>query len=713
MKTRKYILFALAVLGLATSCQDRDWSTPSQEETIGAFGNKYIQATNVKTIAELKALYSNEINNNSLKEVKTPLQIVGVVTGNDAGGNIYNSLYIQDNTGAIAISVGQGGLSGPFAVGQAVMVELEGLYIGGYGKQAQIGTTYTNPKKEGATPQVGRMSRFMWQEHYRLLLPNDPLAAGMSAAPIEVKWNFNTLNIADDCAKLITLKGVTLAEADGTAVFAPSDGSVTLTANCANRVISGLTNVVLRTSTYADFANKAMPTERVDITGVATRYNDTWQLLMRSEADIVKSDTEAPPTSQPTGTGTQADPYNVAAVTQYTKSLASDAQSPSDVYTKGVIVSVSDIDTSGNFGNATYLISDYADGVTGTFQIYRGFGLNGEKFNKAGAKLINPGDTVIVKGKVVNYKGNTPQYAQGSTIVKLNNEGGGGTTTGEAEGTGTQADPFNVAAAIAKCQEAGETATNDIFYVKGIVNAEYTVDSYKNATLVLVDTEGSDAKFTAFRVKGADGANLKEGYKIPKNATVIVSGKLVNYKGNTPETAQNSGTLISVNGQAPELDGDSGGGGGGDTPSGDGVSKAIDGSTLTLTNTTVKASSTTVSVDFSAQGWTNGEAATTVNLSDGTAITFIQGDATNPPKYYDATKGVRFYATNGMTITASSKAIAKVVLNCDSYNGTNYVGNDMLYGSASGTSMTIINNHTSASGGVQLRVKTMEITYAE
>ena len=419
MKTTKYILFALAILGLATSCHESDWDVPSPQDTVDSYGNKYIQPTNVKTIAELKALYSNEINNNSLKQVTKPMQIIGLVNGNDEGGNIYNAIYVQDNTGAISISVGQGGLAGPFAIGQPVIIELEGLYVGGYGKQAQIGTTYTNPNKEGATPQVGRMSRYVWQNHYRLLLPGDELVAGMSVAPIEVKWNFNKLDISADCAKLITLKGVELAEADGKAVFAPNDGSVSLTSNCANRVIKDVSNVVLRTSTYADFANLVMPTGLVDITGVATRYNDTWQILMRTGKDIVASSTEPAPTVKPSGSGTQADPYNVARVMEITKALPADGKSSTDVYTKGYIVTISEIDTEGKFGNATYLISDQKDGSTGLFQIYRGFGLNGEKFNKAGARIIKEGDEVIIKGKVVNFKGNTPQYDQGSIIVSI------------------------------------------------------------------------------------------------------------------------------------------------------------------------------------------------------------------------------------------------------------------------------------------------------
>ena len=78
-----------------------------------------------------------------------------------------------------------------------------------------------------------------------------------------------------------------------------------------------------------------------------------------------------------------------------------------------------DTDPKSTYGNATYLISDYSDASTGSFQIYRGYGLKGEKFNKTGATLIKVGDKVTIKGKVINYKGNTLQYAQGSTIESI------------------------------------------------------------------------------------------------------------------------------------------------------------------------------------------------------------------------------------------------------------------------------------------------------
>ena len=54
-------------------------------------------------------------------------------------GNIYNELAIQDKTGAIIISIGQSGLYGFLPIGTEILIDLKDLYIGNYGKQAQIG----------------------------------------------------------------------------------------------------------------------------------------------------------------------------------------------------------------------------------------------------------------------------------------------------------------------------------------------------------------------------------------------------------------------------------------------------------------------------------------------------------------------------------------------------------------------------------------------
>lgn len=279
MKTKKYILFALAAL-LTVSCHDNGkWDAPDPDTGMASVGNQNLIASNPKTIAEIKAMFSTEIKEGGLKQVTEPMQIQAIVVGNDEGGNIYQSLYIQDATGAISLSIAQAGLYATFPVGQAVLIELNGLYVGGYGEQPQIGTIYENPKNGNI--QTGRMSRYLWMQHYKLISP----IPGLVPTPIIVS-NMKELDLAEDCCKLITLKGVEIAAADGKAVFAPDDGSVTLTSNCANRDIKGQSGVVIRTSTYAKFANTVMPTGKVDVTGIASRYNSTWQILMITGDDI-------------------------------------------------------------------------------------------------------------------------------------------------------------------------------------------------------------------------------------------------------------------------------------------------------------------------------------------------------------------------------------------------------------------------------------------
>ncbi len=60
-----------------------------------------------------------------------------------------------------------------------------------------------------------------------------------------------------------------------------------------------------------------------------------------------------------------------------------------------------------------------------------------------------------------------------------------------------------------------------------------------------------------------------------------------------------------------------------------------------------------------------------------------------------------------------AKKIAKVVITCDAYNGTTYIGNETLYGSNSGNTLTIVNKNATSTGGTQLRAQTIQIFYAE
>ena len=272
---------------------------------------------------------------------------------------------------------------------------------------------------------------------------------------------------------------------------------------------------------------------------------------------------------EPSGKGTLADPYNVAGALEFIAGLGADVQSPTDVYIKGYVTTITEAFGT-QYGNATFEISDTKEGAN-KFLCYRVKYFGGQGYSDPTATNIKEGDEVIICGKVVNYKGNTPETAANAAYVYSINGKGGGTTppdpgTGDAKGKGTQDDPFNIAAAIKKCQEVGETTSTDKYYIKGIVVKGGTVSGgYGNVTFTLGDTKDATDVFTAFQVAGTDGEKLADGYEVPAGAEVVVYGPVVNYKGNTPETAGKSAAqIVTVNGKKTNEGGDNPPAGGND-----------------------------------------------------------------------------------------------------------------------------------------------------
>lgn len=282
---KKFIYIAVALVSLAlASCMGDDYDDPKLD--VAPYGNNAIEETNVISIADLQAKYNSTITGSSYTKIDEDVKIKGIVTGNDIGGNIYNEVSVQDETGAVLVCINASGLYGYLPVGQEILIDLKGMYIGGYGKQMEIGGVYTNPKT-GKT-SIGKIDRYEWANQFKLIGTANP-----TKVAAQTITDVKQLNLDTDAAKLVTLQNVKFADANGKAVFAPKDGSVTLLANCANRGLKtadgkniSTNSVVVRTSTYAKFANNVMPGETVNITGIFTRYNNIWQILVRDENDI-------------------------------------------------------------------------------------------------------------------------------------------------------------------------------------------------------------------------------------------------------------------------------------------------------------------------------------------------------------------------------------------------------------------------------------------
>lgn len=278
IKTTYLLIFALACT-LFSSCMNGDWDEPDFNGA-APYGNNSLTEQNVITIAELIKKYPNVFaSTDQNKQIDEDIMIKGRITGNDVGGNIYKQVTLQDTTAAIIIAINEGGLNGYLAEGSEILVDLKGLYIGGYRKQPEIGAPYNGSS-------IGRMQKDIWAKHFKIL--GSPDASLIQ--PVDFNYKFEN-DMEANCAKLVTLKDVTFKEADGKSTFSTG----TSTGNAVNQELDGYgSKVVIRTSTYADFAAITLPYDTVakkklkcDITGIATRYNSTWQILIRKTSDIV------------------------------------------------------------------------------------------------------------------------------------------------------------------------------------------------------------------------------------------------------------------------------------------------------------------------------------------------------------------------------------------------------------------------------------------
>lgn len=424
------------------------------------------------------------------------------------------------------------------------------------------------------------------------------------------------------------------------------------------------------------------------------------------------------PTDPANGNGTADSPYNV------TGALA--AGSGTGVYVKGYIVGSVDgqvLSTGAMFSatsvTQTNLLIAASDGETNVNNCMP-VQLPSGAIRTALNLMDNAGNykkEVTLYGNIEKYFGVTGLKTVTYAVLDGKEIGvnpGGGTTTEPTEGTGTIDNPLTPSQAydIVLAMPADQTSTED-YYVKGKISSiKYTFSAqYGTATFNISDDGSTGGKeFAAYSCLYFGGQKWKDGdTQVNVGDEVIVCGKVVNYYGNTPEFASQKNYLVSLNGNTG---GNTGGGNEGGNTGGD----AGTGATATITM-----------ADF---GLENAAELTTLS-ANGVTLTFSAEGGSTTPKYYDSGNAARMYALNSLTITGS-KAISKVVLTC-AMNGTNPAnGNDMMYGEAGGTKVTtrkdsdtqvtfsnfsnntlkIVNDHSAASGGTQLRIVSLQVTYA-
>lgn len=323
-----------------------------------------------------------------------------------------------------------------------------------------------------------------------------------------------------------------------------------------------------------------------------------------------------------------------------------------------------------------------------------------------GVEAFTVGSQVKITGKLLKYvNANTgamvPEVKNAN--VEILGEGGGD----EPVVPGTE---VTCAKAAELCNALADGATSEETYtISGFITDVFATVSRNQQSFWMADTKDGGKVIQAY------WANLPEGVaEFKVGSEVKITGKLLKYVN------ANTGAVVpEVKNATVEIISEGEGGdepGGGDEPqepeepSASGIT--VSGNIITLAVEGVTAGTETHLVDLNAQGYENAQDVTTVS-DGGCTITFGSGaNTTNTPKFYTATKGVRMYANNVVTFTAD-KTIATITLTCDEYSGTTYVGNDTRTLDVNSNVFTLTNKHTDTKGGVQMRIKTVEFTFAE
>lgn len=101
------------------------------------------------TILDLKNMYKG-----APVTISDDIVIGGQVISEDRSGNVYKSLYIQDETGGIELKIGKNGLYNDYKLGQWVYVKCSGLTLGAYNGMVQLGWESNDSKYETSYIEV-------------------------------------------------------------------------------------------------------------------------------------------------------------------------------------------------------------------------------------------------------------------------------------------------------------------------------------------------------------------------------------------------------------------------------------------------------------------------------------------------------------------------------------------------------------------------------
>lgn len=237
MKNRLFntILLLAAVGMMFTACKKEYPEPPIQDLPIGT----------VYTISDILAMEPGTV-------FTEDASVYGIVTADEQSGNLYKAAFMQDRATGAAIELYLNAVSG-LRIGDSIRVYLKDVTYAMYNNLPQL-------------------SNFEADGHIVILANNKPIEPQVTTIA--------NINAGQHLAGLVKLGNVKFTEQN---TFAEPT-------TYGNRTLADPTDysqtVIVRTSNYANFANDSLPQGTGSLVAIATVYNSTWQLLIRSAREL-------------------------------------------------------------------------------------------------------------------------------------------------------------------------------------------------------------------------------------------------------------------------------------------------------------------------------------------------------------------------------------------------------------------------------------------
>lgn len=267
----KKIFFIFALANLFTNCINENFTNPIESSCVNPELTKTKEVATLYKEAKNPVLIPPSIILNTPTYIKDDV-IEAYVISSDEGGNFYKSMYFQplDGSRGFNLSIDEGNTySKNFPPGKKVFLKLRGL---AYANPSDLGRGLIFGAPPTEKYDVDRLSALNYKN---FLIPS---CDNINEDEIVHKINLNKAISAAYLNTLVEIEDVQFKI--DCSEYSKTDYDTSL------KITNDIRTLDVRTSRFANFAGLIVPSGRGKIRGVLTRYNSTYQIILRTERDV-------------------------------------------------------------------------------------------------------------------------------------------------------------------------------------------------------------------------------------------------------------------------------------------------------------------------------------------------------------------------------------------------------------------------------------------